>query len=219
MGLTVSEGVKRKPAPAGTHGATCFGVIDLGTQPAFKPGDNPRHKIWMWWELCEETTEDGKPVTIGEFYGASIGKKSTLRPVLEGWRGKAFTEEELKVFHMSAVVGKACMVTVIHERKNDETRDKVKSVTGLPKGMSRPVPRLPVVTLDLDKDKFDRGVYDALPNFLKDMIAKSPEGKALGLSEGSKQWPDKPADDYDENGKPIRNGVTVYDANDPDIPF
>lgn len=222
MELIATAGANREPAPAGTHLAVCFGLIDLGTQTDTYQG-KPKvgRKAWFWWELTEETREDGKPVTVGTFYTVSLSDKANLRKVLESWRGKPFTVEELKGFNIGNIVGAPCMLTIIHEpRQSGGVRDKVSSVSGVPKGMPRPALRMPRTTLSLAPDKFDRAVYDALPNFLKDMIAKSPEGQRLGLG-GQKQYPTEPPSDWDENGKPIRstNGVTTYDDSASDIPF
>ena len=228
MGLIAIEKAGRTPAPAGTHLANCFGLIDLGTQPAFKPGDSQSHKVWLWWELCHEQREDGVAMTVGSFYRVSLHEKSVMRAMLQTWRGKPFTPEELKAFQLQNIVGAACMLTIVHEPKKTGggVSDKVKTVTGLPKGTVKVPLVTPTVVLDLDA--FDQVTFDGLPNFLKDMIANSPEGSKAGAfgsqpqqqgPRGGGQWPDKPADDYDANGKPIRNGVTVFTEVDDDVPF
>jgi hypothetical protein len=185
MGLVAKEtGSARTPAPAGTHVATCFGLIDCGTQDEEYEGKKKKaHKVWVWWELNDEKTEDGKPVTIGRFYTNSLSERAAMRKDLEGWRGRQFTDEELKGFQLANIVGKPCLVTIIHTPKQGGgTRDKISSVTAVPKGM-RPNPsESQIITLDLDEGSFNKPVYDSLPNFLKEMIAKSPEGRAaLGL--------------------------------------
>ena len=199
MGLTVDEGSKRTPAPAGTHIAVCFGLFDLGTQEDTYQGRRlVHHKVWIWWELCNEKNAEGLPVTIGSFYTASLGEKSNLRKSLESWRGRPFTQEELRGFHLNAILGKPCMLTVMHKPKQSGgVRDLVQSITGLPKGMTAPKPVRPVLSLSLDADEFSRELFEGLPQFLKDMIFKSKEGRAvLGPlptdhpSDGGQQGPD-----------------------------
>jgi hypothetical protein len=179
MGLmATNSGTARTPAPAGTHVATCFGLVDLGTQVGSYQGkETRRHQCWIWWELADEVTEDGKPVTIGGFYTISLNEKATLRKTLESWRGKPFTADELNGFHLSNIVGKPCMLSIIHEQKADgRVRDKIIAVTSVPKSVKPgPAKQSPVV-VSLDDGEFDRAVFDALPNFLKDMILKSDEG-------------------------------------------
>ena len=211
MGLVAKEtGSARTPAPAGTHIASCFGLIDCGTQDEEYEGKKKKaHKIWVWWELCEEKTDDGKPVTIGRFYTNSLSERAAMRKDLEGWRGRQFTDEELKGFQLGNIVGKPCMVTIIHTPKQGGgTRDKISTVTAVPKGLRPNPPQSQIVTLDLDDGSFNRPVYDALPNFLKEMIAKSPEGRsALGLAGPA------PAANGHHNGD-LDNG-----AQSEDIPF
>lgn len=225
MGLIARDKGGREPAPAGTHLAVCFGLIDLGTQTeSFQGKTKTAQKIWIWWELSQERTEDDKPVTVGSFYTASLGEKANLRAMLQSWRSRPFTPDELGGFKLRDIIGKPCMLTIIHEpKKSGGVIDRVKGVSNLPKGMPKPALQQQPVVLDLDA--FEPAVYEQLPNFLKDMIGKSPEGQKLGL--GGKQWPQTPADAWDENGKPIRNGqqppagggVQYESGADPDIPF
>ena len=184
MGFEVSQGSTRAPAPAGTHLARCRGLVDLGTQDdTFEGKAKYTKKMWLWWELLNEEGEDGKPVVIGARYTASLNDKSGLYKMLISWRGRPFTPEELKGFSLDKLINAPCQLSVIHEAKPDgKVRDKITGVTGVVKGMTAGPLRVPVVAVNLDADKFDRAAYDALPNFLKDVIGKSPEGKALGLS-------------------------------------
>ncbi len=181
MGLMAkSSGSSRTPAPAGTHVAVCFGLIDLGTQVGNYEGkDTRRHQVWIWWELSDEVTEDGKPVTVGGFYTISLHEKATLRKMLESWRGRPFTPDELNGFHLSNIVGKPCMLSIIHETKRDgNVREKITSVSAVPKSVKPGPAKGKTVMLSLDDGEFERAVYDTLPNFLKDSILKSDEGQA-----------------------------------------
>lgn len=180
MGLMAkSSGTARTPAPAGTHVAVCFGLVDLGTQESNYEGKQTRrHQCWLWWELADEVTDEGKPVTVGGFYTISLHEKATLRKTLESWRGRSFTAEELNGFHLVNVVGKPCMLSIIHEPKKDGgVREKITSVSAVPKSVKPAPAKGKTVTLSLDEGEFERAVYDALPNFLKDMILKSDEGQ------------------------------------------
>lgn len=202
MGLMAkSSGTARTPAPAGTHVAVCFGLVDLGTQVSNYEGrETKRHQVWLWWELADETTEDGKPVTVGGFYTMSLHEKSTLRKTLESWRGRSFTPDELNGFHLSNILNKPCMLSIIHETKKDGgVRDKITSVSAVPKSVKPNPAQSKTVMLSLDDDEFDRAVFESLPNFLKDMILKSDEGQLAvnGAApsqqlDGQKHWADMP---------------------------
>lgn len=76
-------------APAGTHIAVCYRVIDLGTQETtFKGEVKHQHKILISWEIPDEKMKDGRPFTIGKRYTWSMSEKANLRNDLESWRGK-----------------------------------------------------------------------------------------------------------------------------------
>src|SRR5690606_20723228 len=104
-----------KQAPTGNHVARCIRLIDLGTQHSEYQGQpNVRNQVLISWELCNELMEEGKPYIVSHFYTNSLNEKATMRAHLEAWRGRAFTEAECKGFDLNNVLGKPCMLTVIH---------------------------------------------------------------------------------------------------------
>ena len=111
MSLKLSEGSNYTPAPAGLHDAVCIGVIDLGMQSG-NFGVKP--KILIQWELPNVLTDDGKPYTISRTFGANLHKQGSLRPILAAWRGRDFTPEELKLFDVSALLGKPVKLLIQH---------------------------------------------------------------------------------------------------------
>ena len=128
MSLTVkNEGGDFTPCPAGNHLAICYAVIDLGTQhqDAFvwegkSIEESNKPQILIMWEIPAELVEiDGEqqPAVISKFYNAFFSDRAALRIHLEAWRGRAFTEEELCGFNIGNLLGKACMVNVIHTDK------------------------------------------------------------------------------------------------------
>jgi hypothetical protein len=97
-----------EPIPAGSHQAVCYGVVDLGTQMSNNPQFADARKVCILWELPQERgkfkdKEDqskmvDRPRAISAVYTLSLGTKANLRKVLESWRAKQFTEDELKGF-------------------------------------------------------------------------------------------------------------------------
>jgi hypothetical protein len=68
----------------------------------------------------------------------SLNEQANLRSILEGWRGKAFSEEELAGFDIAALLGKPCLVDIEHKAKrNGNMKSKVKSVNASPAGRLR----------------------------------------------------------------------------------
>jgi hypothetical protein len=179
MAIVVSDnggGSDFKPVPQGTHLAVCNMVVDLGKQRSEWQGQEKiKHQIFLRWELPNERLEwsdkDGNPkegpMVIGQTYTASLGERANLRHHLESWRGRAFTPDELKAFDVSNLLGKPCMVTVTHAERNGRTYANVTSVTGIPKGMTKPE------TTELEKVLFDddnQYAYQHLPEWLQKKI-------------------------------------------------
>lgn len=191
------------PVPPGTYMARCCAVIDLGTQTSTFSGETKsRRTIRIAWELAGPKAADGKPMMIGRMYGLSLHEKASLRKDLQAWRGRPFTEDELKGFEMKNVLGKACMVTVVHEKKGNDTHDNVAAVTAMPAGMAAPDLQSPAVFFYIDA--WDATVYSNLPDWMKKKISVSPEGAAkLG---------------YKPMGGSPANGVSQAEA-DGEIPF
>jgi len=193
MKLPAKTGGDFIPPPAGTHVAVCYRVIDLGTQKIEWQGKTKfQRKILLSWELPDEKMEDGQPFTIHRRYTLSSDEKATLRHHLEAWRGLAFTEVDfgLDGFEIKDVLGKACLLGVVHQIKDNNTYANIASIMRLPKGTQAPKPINELVYFGLDT--FDPVVFNALSDGLRKVIMLSPEyHEAIKGKE-------PPADDRDE---------------------
>lgn len=147
MGLMISDNGGAgdyQPVPEGTHIARCVRVIDLGMQPGSAKYPEPRHKVLLAWEIPDEPVKiDGeeKPGIIMARFTASLHKKSQLRSLLEAWRGRAFTDEELKGWSLSNILDVPCMLTVVHAESNGKVFANVKGIGKMPKTVP-PMPRV-----------------------------------------------------------------------------
>jgi hypothetical protein len=192
-----SDRKKFEIAPAGTHLARLYRVIDLGTQMREYEGKvNMLRKAKFFWELHGEDgtgkpllTTEGKPLIQSKEYTMSLGEKANLRRDLEAWRGKAFTEDELRGFDLKNVLGQFCMVNISHREKGDMTYADLKGVSavpniykkaGLPDGINS--------TLLFSIDKFDEQVFDSLSENIKETIRKSPEYRAVSQPTTSQEY-------------------------------
>jgi hypothetical protein len=175
-----SGGKDFAPAPVGNHPARCIGIIDLGTQTGEWQGKPlVRRQCVLQWELPNEPMDDGRPFIVSKFYTASLSEKANLRHDLESWRGREFTGDELAGFDSKNVLGKPCMVQVIH---NDKGKAKVSNVSAVPKGFKVPDAQNDLTFFSLDE--FDPAAYDGLSDWFKETIAKSPEYRiAKGAAE------------------------------------
>jgi hypothetical protein len=186
-----SERKQFQIAPAGTHLARLYRIIDLGTQMREYEGKvNMLRKAKFFWELHGEDgtgkpllTTEGKPLIQSKEYTMSLGEKANLRRDLEAWRGKAFTEDELKGFDLKNVLGQFCMVNISHREKGDMTYADLKGVSAVPSIYKRAgLPEGINSAVMFSLDNFDEQLFDSLSDNIKETIRKSPEYRALAPS-------------------------------------
>ena len=189
----MSNDKKFENPPAGTYGAVCIKVIDLGTQQVTWEGDTKyQRKVFIQWEL-DELMEDKRPFVTGRKFTVSMHEKASLRAFLKSWRGRDFTEDELKGFNPQKLIGAPCMLSLV--QSGDYVN--VASAAKLPKGMVPLKPTNPTVYFSLDD--FDQKIYESLSNKMKEDIASSPE--FIGLK-----------------GNQSKQGGAVFDDMADDIP-
>lgn len=207
MFMPKNEGADFAPPPAGTHVAVCYRLIDLGTQKTEYQGETKtQRKIMLSWELADELMEDGRPFTVSKRYTLSSHEKSTLRAHLEAWRGKAFTEAELDPtnpagFNIKNILGKGCLLSVVHNTKDGKTYANVGSLSKLIKGQVAPAPKNELVYFSLDD--FDAATFDKLSDGLKQTIAASPEYLRRGAPQSSASGGDQGYDLDDREPLPF----------------
>lgn len=212
MVMLTDSGSDYKPVEAGNYAATCVRVIDLGTQTTNYNGEEKSaRKVRVFWEIPEVTVEwEGqvRPATISSTYTASLHEKANLRKVLESWRGRSFTPDELKGFDTKNVLGAPCLLNVVHTEKDGRTYANVATVSPLIKGMAKPEVTGPLINFDLDE--FEPSVLEGLHDKLRDQIKASPEYRALTTGEAGFSG--------QQNDGGMAGGAGDYDPND-DIPF
>lgn len=159
------------PVKEGMHHGICYGIYDLGHQFQEKFGKSA-HKAIIVWELPDERIEiekDGTsknlPRSISNFYTVSLHEKSNLRKHLESWRGKAFTDDELKKFDILKLLGVNCTLQIIHRKKEDGPMAVISSIIPLMPHMEKKKPENPVVHFS-----FSEGMTN-IPNGTPDWIA------------------------------------------------
>lgn len=169
MSLKVSDkGGDYENCPAGVHPAWCVSVIDLGTQNSDLYG--AKKKVWIMFETPGEHMSDGRPFGVSNFYTASLNEKATLRHDLESWRGRPFTKEELADFDLKNILGKSCLINVMH---NDRGRAEIAGIMPLPKGM--PIPARINELMSFDVNAFDFKIFEKIPEGIQKLIKRSQE--------------------------------------------
>jgi hypothetical protein len=230
MGTTLSStggGKTFAPAPSGNHRALCIAVYDIGTQLVnYQTGPKWKKKIILSWELVDETMEDGRPFTLSSTFTASLHENSSLRPFLDNWRGRAFSEEELKGWDIKNVLGAPCLLSVIHKDGTDKFGKakkfaNVSSAGRLPKGMT--VPESPhnsprYYTVD------SRTIPADIPRWIAEKVRQSVEYKENAFKDEAAEAEAKAADQ--NGGQASGSGSasagqasTAIDPDADDCPF
>lgn len=186
--------------------AICCQVIDLGTQESHW---GAKHKVLLGWELPKQASQNngGRPLLIWQRYTLSTNELAKLRQHLEGWRGRAFTPEEVKAFDLKNVLDKPCYLNIIHETNDGKTFANVSSIMPVPDEMKGSIPERINDLILFDIDRFAepdmQKLFNTFREKLKETILNSVELKG-------------------ENGKTATAG-TDYQEHEPltddDIPF
>ena len=210
MGLKASDsgGGSFELPPEGAKIARCVQEIDIGHQWSdfYK---KTKHKVIIGWELpsCSHSEGEraGEPMLVWKRYTVSLHENSLLRKDLQAWRGKKFTEEELKGFDLPKLLDKPCQVSIVHVDQGGKTYANVDAVMALGEGQKCPDRNHDLVLFDIDAP--DMEVFASFGDNLKKTIENSTEWKArkeAGLVP-------EPPDHDDEDAPPP--------ADDDEIPF
>ena len=182
-------------ASPGLKPAVCCDVVDMGFKDnPYQPGMK-QHKISIRWLIAETIPPmwkhpyTGEQKDTGELAGKnfmvmrrftnSLHEKATLRKLIEGWRGRKFTDGE--DFEMSKLLGQPALLNLI---ESEGGYTNIDSVSRLPHGMSPIEPAGDLMIFSLDEP--DWSVYEKLHDKLQEKIAQAPEFS------GSKREPTAP---------------------------
>lgn len=195
--------------PAGNHLAICYQMIEIGTEKGQYMGQpKENYNCRIVWELPNERKifdpEKGEqPHIIGRDYTLSMGEKANLRHHVDSWRGKALTDEEAQKFDITVLLGKPCMLNVIHgTTKVGKQFAKVASIAPVPKGMAIPPQTNPSFVFSYD-DEWDDKKFAGLPEWLRKRIEATPQF-GVRLDKMPIQGEEPPfKDDDDSDGLPF----------------
>jgi len=196
MGLVAKDkgGKGFDPVAEGVHNAVCYTVVDLGTHLDEKFGKR-NHSALIGWEIPSERIEierDGVkmnlPRAISKKYTLSLNEKANLRKDLQTWRGRVFTEKELEGFDIKNLLGKSCMIQVIHNKSSEKTYANIAAIMPLMKGIAPLVPENPLAFYSI-QDNRDM-IPPGIPDWISDIIKKSDEWTAFKPVEEQPLLPD-----------------------------
>jgi hypothetical protein len=182
----------------GTYLSRCTTLVDLGTQKTEFSGETKSaHKVLLGFEILdtEQRRDDGAPFVLSKRFTLSLHEKSAMRKTLEGWRGRAFTPQELKGFDLKSILNKGCLISVSTVEKDGKTYANITNVVPVPKGMTAPegTGNEQILLWDMTAPEPDWTAFAGLSPRLIEQIEASPEFKALKVPKTiAMQAPSKP---------------------------
>jgi hypothetical protein len=138
---------KFKPHPEGQFVAQCVDAIDLGDRVEEFAGKPKKlsHKCALVFRTGEKNPDTGEYIDIGREFTVSMGDKANLRKFLEQWRGKAYTEDQIKQgVPLHKMAGNWALLTVSHNTSgNGRTYANITAAVGVPEMMRKSLPTFP----------------------------------------------------------------------------
>lgn len=211
MPLTAKAGKDFETIEGGVYKGRCIKIIDLGTHDVtYQEEIQSKHKVMIMFELPEtemvKEPNKGRPFAISLFVTLSLHKKSTLRPLLVGWRGKDFTEQEAKTFDVLKLLDVPALINVIHNERDGTIYANIANLMPLKKSEC-PARINPLVSFSLEE--FNQAVFDSLSENLQKKIASSEEYQRITTGNGIT---------ITETDKSVTFDATA-DVEDEEIPF
>lgn len=168
--------------PAGSYVGRCISMIHIGHVMENYMGDlKENDKLQITWELPTKLhvfheDKGEQPCVISQELTLSMHEKSNLRRLLAGWRGRDFTQDEANNFDISKLIGKPCMLSIIHKAtKTGNMYPTIQSIITLPKGMECPPQVNP--SFEFSYNPFDEDKFNSLPEWLQAKASESKEYK------------------------------------------
>ena len=195
--------------PSGMHLGRCYRIIDLGTQKSEYMGQvKYLHKVMLGWELHGTNDageplkmKDGRPFGIFKNYTLSWSEKANLRLDLQSWRGKQFSQEEMRRFDLKTVLGVWCMLNIIDRVGTDgKTYTNVNGLTPVPSVIKQAGLPAPVNKNELfNIGDPDMAMFETFSDNLKKKISSSPEWQKRNAPQNSAPTPDASYPDQDDD--------------------
>lgn len=177
---TSEPSTPRELIAEGTYPARCYQMIHIGTvKETIQGNEKLLNKVRIGWELPTETKvfkeENGpQPLVISKEYTLSLHENAHLRSDLKSWRGQDFSEEEVKQFDISVLVGVPCLLTITHKKStNGKVYEEISAISKIVKGME--VPAAINAPILLEYDNWSEDTFNGLPNFIKEKVTQSLE--------------------------------------------
>ena len=191
---------------ADTYQAVCYTVVDLGTHESEYNGEKyDRRLILITFEIPEERIEiesdngvENLPRVISWKGTFSMSSKSNLRPMMESWRNKPFTDIEAYDFDFKQLLGVNALIQVAHkEGNNNKIYAYIQSVNKPLKNMEKLKSENPHIFFEFAPPYLDgQGFHfpEAMPDWIISQIKESREYKDLSDMSYKSEEPQEESD-------------------------
>jgi hypothetical protein len=196
--------------PIGIHNAGLLAIIDLGTHvKEFKGEKKKAREVMLVFEI-EQKNSKGEAFLISKIYSLYLNVNSNLRKDLESWRGKAFTNEDLKNLQLAELLGTPAMLHVMEKESAGKKRSVINTI--MPPAKSIVLKNKPY-GFSLENKNFE--VLDKMSEWVVNMIKTSDEYNEYLLKEDIREKGDQIEDEEND----IRTLSKKNDADTDDLPF
>jgi len=180
-------------------------IFDLGIQES---SFGEKHQVHLVFEIDYDKA-DGKKFLIGQTYTASLYEKAALRKVAEALLRRSMTNEEADDFDLFDLLGKSCLVDVVHNigkgKHEGKTFANVNSISKIMKGQQPYKPASEILKYDYAVD--GKNIPVNTPKHITQWIQRSKTwlGTVDEEQVGDEEKPVKPkfAPDEDPNSVPF----------------
>jgi hypothetical protein len=151
-------------AEVGTHSVT----NSYGTKDKYQvvlSFDFPDHRI----DIEKDGETKNLPRRKSKKVTFSYHEKSTLGLWLSGWNG----ERPANDFDLSSMLGKNCMVTIVHSDWEGSTYDNIQAITALPARMEGVKAENTPVSFSFSENGVN--IPDGIPEWIQNLIKESKE--------------------------------------------
>jgi len=237
-----SGNTSRPKLEVGSQIGILYGIIDLGTQSVEWNGQSKlQRKIMLQFEFPDTThvfdeKKGPEPLVLSRKFTWTMSENGHFRAFINGWRGKALTDEQAKAFDVGAMIGVAGLVNVTERDYNGKTYQNIDSVSKLPKAMQANLPKVhnPLTIYNVNAhgfgDKFSK-LYDWLKNIISESVefeqivgltGQAGLNKLFGADQSANQSaPQQPKSEAVQKLEQESSSVDSSDSfeDDDDLPF
>lgn len=163
--------------------AVCFAIAAIGDAPQqeFNTGKTVMVPTVFLGFSCGND-EEGREMTIWKRYRFSYNERAALRKDLEMWRDRDFSDEEIKKFPLSNILGRRCTICTDTTSGGNPKITKIKP--------ERDGNELEAENKFIyDRDDPEQAHFDELPKFIQDLVGKEESEIADPMAENVSNIP------------------------------